>query len=61
LQGQVAVSIYNVSGQLVQQTNLEYVSANAPNQVILTHSGTGYYVVHIHSGNVNLSQGIIIQ
>jgi len=56
----VAVKVYNVSGQLIQQEILESVSANAPNQLSLDNCGTGFYVVSVSSGTVNLSKTIVL-
>jgi hypothetical protein len=57
---EVAVKIYTIAGQLVQQNTLEYVSAGVATQLPLNGHGAGYYVVHIQSGITSMSQGMIL-
>jgi hypothetical protein len=56
----VAVKIYTVSGQLVQQCTLEGVDPEVNAQLFLEHTLPGYYLVHVHSGNSTMSHGIIL-
>jgi hypothetical protein len=61
MQGSVAVRIYNVSGQIVQQASLEYVGANLVNRIALNPIYPGYYVVNVQSDGIFLSKPIFIQ
>ncbi len=61
LQGQTAVRIYNISGQLVHQSTLESIVANTPNQIQTSHLTSGYYVIRIQSGTMNFSQSVMIR
>jgi hypothetical protein len=61
LQGQTAVRIYNISGQLVHQSALESIVANTPNQIQTSDLTSGYYVIHVQSGTMNFSQSVMIQ
>jgi uncharacterized protein (DUF362 family) len=60
LQGRIAIRIYSLSGQLMQSDFLESVWADSPNQIAINNFSPGYYVVHIHSGTLNLSRSILI-
>jgi len=60
VQGQIAVRIYNLSGKLIQNSNLESIRANSPGQIKLNNCQPGYYVVTINSNTVSLSQPILI-
>jgi len=60
LQQEVVVKIFTVSGELVQHNTLEYVNAGAITRMPLNNHEAGYYLVHIRSGNANLSQGMIL-
>lgn len=60
LQGEVTVSIYNMSGQMVQVENLESVWAHSQRQIALDHLDAGLYVVAVRSGALGLSQTILV-
>ncbi len=60
LHERVIVKVYNISGQLIQQEILESVSANTPNQLSLDNCGSGFHVVSVSSGTVNLSKTIVL-
>jgi hypothetical protein len=61
LQEKVEVMIYNIAGQIMQHTQLEYIRASTPDQIRLNHLEPGYYVVTMVSGTMSLSQPIMIQ
>ena len=61
LHEQLEVRIYNVSGQIMQQTQFESVWANTPNQIRLNQFEPGYYVVTMITGNMSLSQPFMIR
>jgi hypothetical protein len=61
LQGKVAIRIYDLSGKLVQHTELESVWADTPAQVTVNGILPGYYVLGINSGKLNQSQALIIK
>jgi len=60
VQGQLAISIYNLSGRLMQNSSLESVRANMTNQIPLDNYDSGYYLVSIKSNEENLSIPIIV-
>jgi hypothetical protein len=61
LHGTVAIRIYDLSGKLMQHTELESVWADTPSQVTVNGIPPGYYVLGINSGKLNQSQAIIIK
>jgi hypothetical protein len=61
LHGTVAIRIYDLSGKLMQHTELESVWADTPSQVTVIGIPPGYYVLGINSGKLNQSQAIIIK
>ncbi|MFH0755707.1 MAG: T9SS type A sorting domain-containing protein [Bacteroidota bacterium] len=61
LQGQTDIRIYAISGQLVQQSTLESIVANTPNQIQTSDLTSGLYVIHVQSGTMKFSQSVIIQ
>jgi hypothetical protein len=60
VQGQVAVSIYNLSGRLMQHANLESVRANTTSRISLDNHNPGVYLISIKSGTERLSVPILI-
>jgi hypothetical protein len=60
LDGPFEIMIYDLSGKLMQISNLESVWANSPGQITLNNYKHGYYVIKINSNTVSLSQPIII-
>jgi hypothetical protein len=60
VQGQLAISIYNLSGRLMQNSSLESVRANTTNKIGLNNYKTGYYLISINSSEENLSIPIIV-
>ncbi len=57
LQGEVTVSIFNMSGQMVQ---LESVLAHSQRQITLDGHDAGLYVVAVQSGALRMSQTILV-
>ncbi len=60
VQGQLAISIYNLSGRLMQNSSLESVMANTTNQISLDNYRPGYYLISIKSSKENLSIPVLI-
>jgi len=60
IQGEVAVRIFNMSGQLVQAEILESPGAYLPGQIALKKHDAGLYVVSVQSGALRMSQSILI-
>ena len=60
MQGQLAISIYNLSGKLMLNTSLESVRANTTNKIGLNNYKTGYYLISIKSRTESLSIPVLI-
>lgn len=58
--GQMAISIFNLSGRLMQNSTLESVRANTTNQISLNKYKPGYYLISIKSRTENLSIPVLI-
>ena len=60
VQGQIAISIYTLSGKLMQNSSLESVRANTASQISLDDYKPGYYLISIKSNTESLSIPIIV-
>jgi hypothetical protein len=61
VQGQLDIRIYNLSGRLMQHSNLESVRANTTNHITMSNYKAGYYLISIKSMKESLSIPVFIQ
>ena len=60
VQGQIAISIYTLSGKLMQNSSLESVRANTTSQISLNNYKPGYYLISTKPSTESLSIPIIV-